>query len=269
MSKIFIQNLGLIVTEKCNLKCRHCMRGKCTSKDMSPEVIDEVINQVDAIGNLTICGGEPTLATPTIEKLFASIIEHSTALGCVTVTINGTNYSEELLRLLDYIDDYLKSKKYKSNALVGISRDPFHLEEIIKLGLREQYIENLNRYTENKHFLQYRELNQKLFREGRATSLPEDITVPLRPWPIVVSHTNETKKQDEIYEIGPLVSINVDGIVTECDASIENQQSIYNYGNILEDSIEDICIRVGEVIPPRKWYHQTAKIMKKQTTYKK
>lgn len=269
MSKLFIQNLGLIVTEKCNLKCRHCMRGGCTSKDMSPEVIDTVLDQVDAIGNLTICGGEPTLATPTIEKLFTSIIEHSTDLSFVTVTINGTIYSEELLRLLDYIDDYMKPTKYDTNTLIGISKDPFHLEEVLRLGLREQYVENLAKYTKNKHFLQYRDIEQKLFREGRAKDLPEDITVPLRPWPIVTTHSKSTQSQEEIYEIGPLVAINVDGIVTDCDASIENQRSIYNYGNILDESLEDICTRVGEEVTPRKWYRKTKKIMHKQTTYKK
>lgn len=269
MSKLFIQNLGLIITEKCNLKCSHCMRGTCTSKDMSNEVIDEIFEQVDSIGNLTICGGEPTLAIPTLERIFSSIIANNTLLDCTTVTINGTNYSQELIWLLDEIDKYMQPSKFDTNAWMGISRDPFHMQEIIRLGLRKQYIENLKKYSENKHFLQYREITKKLFREGRATQLPEELTVPLRPWPIITSYTTEKSTKEKICAIGPLVSINVDGIVTDCDASIEHQHTIYNYGNILEESLEDICIREGEIVPARKWYRQTGKIMKKQATYNK
>ena len=68
MSKLYIQNLGLIITECCNLKCMHCMRGDATSKNLKDEVIEQ-LSQIDTIGNLTVCGGEPTLALPTLEKL--------------------------------------------------------------------------------------------------------------------------------------------------------------------------------------------------------
>lgn len=264
MSKLFIQNLGLITTEKCNLKCRHCMRGTCTNKDMSEDVVKKTLEQIDAIGNLTICGGEPTLAIPSLENILTYIVDNNITLGCATITINGTIYSEELLRLFDYLDEYLNPKTKETRTFIGISKDPFHIEEIIKKGLKEQYIENAKKYTESKHFYEYREITQKLFREGRAEELPEEITVPLKPWPIVVSYD-----KDSVCSIGPLICVNVDGIVTDCDASIEHQRTIYNYGSVFNESIEDICLKIGEVVPERKWYRKTGKIMKKQLTYKK
>ena len=112
MSKLYIQNLGLIITEKCNLKCMHCMRGNATTKDMKNEVIEQ-LDQIDSIGNLTICGGEPTLALPTLEKILTFIVDNHIGLDNLTMTINGTNYSEELLRLLDYIDEYIPKRKYQ------------------------------------------------------------------------------------------------------------------------------------------------------------
>lgn len=39
MNKISVQNLGMIITERCNLNCDHCLRGKCTNKVMSDDVI--------------------------------------------------------------------------------------------------------------------------------------------------------------------------------------------------------------------------------------
>ena len=70
MNKLRIQNLALIVTERCNLDCGHCLRGGCSDKCMSDNVIKATLDQFDFIGNLTICGGEPTLALDRVEKIF-------------------------------------------------------------------------------------------------------------------------------------------------------------------------------------------------------
>lgn len=264
MSRLYIQNLGLIITERCNLKCKHCMRGDAKSKDMKEEVIKE-LNQIDSIGNLTICGGEPTLALPTLEKILTFIVDNNIGLDTLTMTINGTNYSEELLRLLDYIDEYIPKRKYDVNALFGISKDPFHLKEIKERGKLDEYIANLEKYVESPHFLSYREIDKKIFSEGRAESLPKEITVPIRPWPIIYTYL----KSQNVIEAGPLVTINVDGMVTECDASTEHQRTLYNYGNILDENLEAIITRVGEEVSPHTWYYKTGKIMKKQTSYNK
>jgi organic radical activating enzyme len=240
------------------------MRGDATQKNMKDEVIEQ-LNQIDTIGNLTVCGGEPTLALPTLEKILTFIVDNHIGLDTLTMTINGTNYSEELLRLLDYIDEYIPKGKYDVNALIGISRDPFHLKEITERGKREEYIENLARYVNNPHFLNYRDIDKKLFREGRAELLDSQLTVPMRPWPIIYTYL----KEHDVIEVGPLISINADGIVTECDASHEHQRTLYNYGNVLEEDLETIIKRVGEEVSPRTWYRKTGKIMKKQANYNK
>lgn len=264
MSKLYIQNLAPIITERCNLKCMHCMRGTATSKDMKAEVIEQ-LGQIDSIGNITICGGEPTLALPTLEKLLTFIVDNHIGLDTLTMTINGTNYSEELLRLLDYIDEYIPKRKYDVNAFFGISKDPFHVRELKDRGQIDTYVDNVTKYVESPHFLEYREIDKKLFREGRAESLDPRITIPLNPWPIIYTYL----KEHDVTEVGPLVAINPDGIVTECDASLEHQRTLYNYGNILEEDLELIIKRVGEEVSPRTWYRKTGKIIKKQINYNK
>ena len=264
MSKLYIQNLAPIITERCNLRCAHCMRGDATSKDMKDEVIEQ-IGQIDSIGNLTICGGEPTLALSTLEKLLTFIVENHIRLETLTMTINGTNYSEELLRLLDYIDEYIPKRKYDINAFFGISKDLFHVKELKDRGQLDAYVENVTQYVESPHFLEYRGIDKKLFREGRAESLDPKITIPIKPWPIIYDYL----KKHDVMEVGPLVTINTDGIVTECDASLEHQRTLYNYGNILEEDLETIIKRVGEEVSPLTWYHKTGKIMRKQVNYNK
>lgn len=265
LSKLYIQNLGLIITGKCNLECKHCLRGGTFSKDMSKEVINATLSQVDLIGNLCLCGGEITLAMPTIEKILTYIVDNKVPLGSFSTTINGTIYSEEFLRLLDYINGYISPDGDCEKVVFGISKDIFHEDEILRLGMREKFLENLSKYVSSPYFYGWREIDKKLFREGRASFLDEDLTVPLRPYPVVYSYL----KKSDVLEVGPLICVNVDGMVTECDASIENQKSLYNYGNVMSERLEDICTRIGTEVHPLLWYRKTGKILRKQWTYEK
>lgn len=266
MSKLYIQNLGLIITDRCNLKCKHCLRGGSFSKDMSNEVIAATLDQVNFINTLCICGGEVTLAIPTLEKVLTYVVDNRIPLECVSATINGTVYSEELLRLFDYVEEYISSLHGgKDNVIFGISKDVFHEDEVLRLGMKEQFVDNLKKYINSPYFYGFREIDRKLFREGRAVFLDESLTVPLRPYPVVYSYLQKKK----VCAVGPLITINTDGIITECDASIENQEKLYNYGNVLDASLEDICTKIGTEVHPLLWYRKTEKILKKQWSYEK
>lgn len=93
MEKACIQNLGLIITEDCNLDCRHCLRGKKCQKVMSKEVIEATLNQCKYIRNLCLCGGEPfmhleplvhivdTILKTNRERVHSSATEFPLAIG--------------------------------------------------------------------------------------------------------------------------------------------------------------------------------------------
>lgn len=275
MEKIVLQNLGMIITERCNLNCGHCLRGGCSNKVMSDEVIEATLDQVCAISCLSICGGEPLLALDRIEKIFKFIIEKEIVIDKVAVTINGTIYEKDFLDMLDFINNYLSNFDGR-HIYLDISYDMYHKKEIKRLGLKEKYIENVSKYIKSPHFYELRGLSGKLFREGNAQNL--DLTVPLRPMDTVLTYTAENKlnkikyfnkKRVGLCNIGPLVTVNVNGTITECNASIENQETIYNYGNVLIDSIEEVCLNRGKIIRPIEWYRTTGKIMKKFATYDK
>ena len=278
MNKLRIQNLALIVTEKCNLNCAHCLRGGCSDKVMSDNVIKATLDQFEFIGNLTICGGEPTLALDRVERILNYIAENKIFVGNVSFTINGTIYSDEFLRLLDYIEPYLEfDKSSLSPVYFGISLDKFHYDEVCRLNMKEEWIENTNKYTESKHFYDFRKIERKLFREGNAVNLDPNLTVPLRPMPIFMSYYKKGLFNIPKFDmnggkcfIGPLITVNVDGIVTECDASIEHQRTIYNYGNIFDNSIEEICLNNNPVFEkPGKFERALNKTLNKYYTYNK
>ena len=69
MEKIYVENLAMIITDRCNLDCAHCLRGCKRNIDMSDEIIEATLGQIRSIGNLAINGGEPALVIDKIEKL--------------------------------------------------------------------------------------------------------------------------------------------------------------------------------------------------------
>ena len=276
MKKSNYQNLALIITNKCNLDCAHCCRGCKDKKDMSKEVIDKVLSQVAIAGNLAICGGEATLAIPTLEYLVNAIMKNKIIVEELTLTINGTNYSKELLDILSEMNNYIKRyiKKNESSATFTISYDEYHLKEIKRLDILNQYLENIKKYENSIHFYGFQVLkkNKKLYREGNACLLDEKITVPLRPMGYFVTYASNNRKFDMengLCNIGPLVTINTDGIVTEADSSIDKQNTIYNYGNIFEESIEEIILKKAKVLKPKSWYKSCCRESKKYKNYNK
>ena len=75
MKKCYIQNLALNITDNCNLECRHCLRGDRCNNKMSDDVIEATLSQIKGAGNISINGGEPTLALDRIEKIIEKEIE--------------------------------------------------------------------------------------------------------------------------------------------------------------------------------------------------
>lgn len=82
----------LLLTERCNLHCPHCIRKVKTrgSSDFSSGSLDQLLNQINELfGRHTyvITGGEPTL-----HPAFCSIVNRIVrSEGSVAITTNGTN----------------------------------------------------------------------------------------------------------------------------------------------------------------------------------
>ena len=273
MNKIGIQNLGLIVTNRCNLDCAHCMRGCKNSNDMKKDVIDAILDQIKVINNLCLCGGEITFATNTLEYIFEGIIKRKIFIEYVTTVINGTNYSDEFLRLLEFINEYIL--KYTDNdhlpTSFTISEDYYHIKEMGRLNIYRKYLENIRKYEQSIYFAGMQGLNPdlKLFREGNAEHLDKYLTTNLRPMKTCATYVRNNGKFDRngMFYVGPLVTVNTDGIITECDASLEHMQTKYNYGNVLDESIEDVMKRKSKIRKPDTCYKHWCSETKKYETY--
>ena len=262
MKKIAVQNLCMIITEQCNLKCEHCLRGQCSNRVMSDEVIEATLDQICSIVNLNICGGEPTFALDRLEKIIDVIVEKQILVDAISVVINGTRYDGKFLDLLKYFDDEAFSA-HKKKVIFSISWDEYHHREIDRLNMRKKYIENVKRYMESKYFYELNGIHGKLYREGNAELLDESLTIPYVPMKNIITYArNSWGKEDRVNglcNIGPMVSINTQGIITDCNASYEHQDTIYNYGNVLNESIEEVLLRDCIIVKPRKFYKALGK----------
>lgn len=271
MKKCYIQNLALNITDNCNLECRHCLRGDSCNNKMSDDVIEATLSQIKGAGNISINGGEPTLALDRIEKIIDYIIKNNIYVEEFTTTINGVIYSEELLYYMEIMNKYIGEDDVLS--AFAISFDRYHIEEIKRLGLLDQFRENVRKYSESKYFYGLRDIYVKLFREGRAASLDKKLTVPLKPMDTFITYTDNNRKFDRengLCNIGPLITIGTNGNITECDASLEHQKTIYNYGNVLNESIEENVLRRGKLFTkPKKMEKAATKVLKKYSTYEK
>lgn len=260
MKKICIQNLGLMVTEDCNLDCRHCLRGKKEKRVMSKEVIEATLNQIAYIHNLCLCGGEVTMHLEPLTNIIDTILKNKIIIDQITIVINGTIYTYEFIDALKRINEIIREKIW-----IGISYDKYHIEEIEKLGLKERYVDNVKRYLNTPFKVGFKELPNrvKLFNEGNASLLDPNLTVDLRPIDYAITYVAGNKHKLDLNGycyIGPLLSISVDGNITECDASFENQKTKFNYGNVLTDSIEKIIKQKSPIYKPRVYNRKVKRI---------
>ncbi len=79
----------LIVTNRCNLSCKTCMRVKATREDLDPVLARSVLKQVRELGveDVAITGGEPILH-PRLGEIVAAVAENGMKFNLVT---NGSH----------------------------------------------------------------------------------------------------------------------------------------------------------------------------------
>ena len=177
-----------------------------------------------------------------------------------------------MVELYDYIQEYINRYNDETSE-IAVSFDKYHIEEIKRLNLLKDYLDNTSKYAESIYYNGYYEISNKLFREGKAVNLDKKLTVPLKPMKTFATYAgknNTFDKNNGLCNIGPIVTINVDGTITESDASYNNQNTIYNYGNVLNESIIECLLKNKmKVVKPNKFENKTNKQIIKYYNYKR
>lgn len=89
------RHLGILLTARCNLTCRHCLQYRHFKHDLDPAFCKRLLREATHIGidRVSFSGGEPTLY-PHLDEIVALCLENKQGYS---ITTNGTLY-EPLLR---------------------------------------------------------------------------------------------------------------------------------------------------------------------------
>jgi organic radical activating enzyme len=135
-NKVYLWNIGIIVTTICNLNCKYCLNFTPYNKNMKHRPLEELKKEVDVLfacvdilANFSVSGGEPMLY-PYLGELLQYIADkYRDKIWILGIGTNGTIMpSDELCKIFKenrisvYADDYSKT----------IPNIKFHYNQFIK-----------------------------------------------------------------------------------------------------------------------------------------
>lgn len=231
MSKIFVENLSLEVTRRCNMGCAHCLRGNAEDMDMSRETIDQVLEQVDMIGQVTFTGGEPSLNMDAIRYFFAQARKYGKLPRSFFVATNGKANQEELaMELLKQYPDMEEQELCGVALSVDEWHDPQDYDQSILKGLAF--------YSDCKE----KPDGYNLIPEGRAARLKIDSEEMIQPKSAHIVLSEDSDPNAETLEI-EMLYVAADGkIVGNCDMSYARMEKEAKY------TISDFRTEVNKLV---------------------
>lgn len=230
---MYIDNLIFEVTRKCNMKCRHCLRGKAENISMSAEVIKNALKDVSDIGTLQFTGGEPTLALYQIRTIFKVIKENNISVGWIWLKSNGMIFSQALI---NYFADFQEYVDEPEMSALEFSTDQFHTINNKSMG---KYY-NLSEYYKWIH-ISHKKPILHVIKEGRAKKFIDRV-VYHKPkfysgWPIPEEYMKE-RYSTIAYEYPVYISSN-GNVICGCDLSFKHIDS-YSFGNVNKTPLKEI-----------------------------
>jgi len=225
---MYIRELIIEVTRRCNMACGHCMRGDAQAVDMTRETMAKLLegNDIDQIGTVTFTGGEPSLNVQAIRDFMDICRANGIEVGGFYIATNGKRISEEFIHVL--MDLYMFCSDNEMSA-VEVSRSIWHQNE----GQDEYDIERLMilRFARERNNLNPYDKDTRIINQGRGKEFNEahgfegkDLTYT----PDVLNLEDES------------VYVNVHGdILPDCDMSYETQEEL-KLGNVYQDKLVDL-----------------------------
>jgi MoaA/NifB/PqqE/SkfB family radical SAM enzyme len=224
-----VNELVVEITRRCNVKCRHCLRGPAQAVNISEKTIDKLLEGVDYISTITFSGGEPSLAVDKMVYFLKALKARKISIGSFFVITNGKKASLPMAHAL--IDFYAYSDPYERKEMGGleISGDQYHTEVIDSTKEAREMYEGLVFFHSDTR----KGPITRVLAEGRAEKwghAPAD-----RNELIIGRDKDGTIRQDE-----GVIYINALGdLVPSCNLSYKSQEKC-KWGNVHDMSIAEI-----------------------------
>lgn len=220
--KINFSNVVIEVTRKCNMKCRHCLRGNAQNIEISDIDLDTFFSKVGYISDLTISGGEPSIAAHKINTVVDMLEKYNVGVGNFYIATNAKEVSNEFLlavmRLYCHCDDNeISALNYSNDAY----HDKMKMENIKKL--------EVFKFTSARNRSEYE--NNNVLNEGRAKTngignhgVKHDLSYFLGD----ISEYVDTSQDNAIID-NMTIYLNCKGnVICGCDWSYKNQDKKEN-----------------------------------------
>lgn len=258
-NKFLVEQLVLEVTRKCNMTCKHCLRGPAENVDMTKEIVDKTFANIESVSSLVFTGGEPFMNVDIIEYALEVVKTKEIPVFELFLVTNAKVVKDRYIKVLNdwmlYVaicncgDRILTTKSYLpdtedmfSYGGVAISRDKFHDPIPMENYIRYRMLSYYSDIKEHKgdEFKNIRnEGNAKI--NGIGTYNPErnivcvDYSILDNLNGVIIS---DLRVEGNLY-------INVKGdVLGDCDVSYVNQKSI-SIGNILEMPLINLLEKVA------------------------
>lgn len=274
--KIALLNAEIILTQKCNLSCPHCMRGCSTNKEISPEALDGFFSKICHIDQLSLGGGEITLSTNSIRLLTQKLKEHNIGVMRADFASNGLFVNDEVLDALDELKKYIEECRKKTSGFfiptdnkpdmplyTTFSFDDFHIKEILKQ--KHDYndiFQNILRYKARFGFdaIECRDAcDVDIYNTGRAKNLKTFIkkTKPLKP----SDYAYPYYERKDMCLFGGILTLSTDGLIIPPNIAFEDEE-ILKFGDIKTDKLSQIFANM-KTYPTKDLTQEYNKMIKK------
>lgn len=152
-----INNLIIELSRKCNLNCAHCLRGSSRRDTIDFNKLHTFLSNINYIGDLTIGGGEPSLALKELKDLYYLLNNVGVVIGNIYIVTNGTYKIKELTEMFiefyNICDDNEMSKLafsfdiWHNNAMYGrTDYRKYHFNQaydiLMQYGLEDKLIKH-------------------------------------------------------------------------------------------------------------------------------
>lgn len=249
MRMILTPHLGVELTQKCNLNCSHCFRGKARNINISRDIIEKVFEEVKYVGVLDLSGGEVFLGYEQLKMLLDVAKEKNVIINNCSMLTNGTIYDERIYKLLD--------EYFGENYQVGISDDDFHdksirrvygkqIEDSENSDLSPKSIDdvkrNMSKHFYNKHCIGFRRVSNRLINNGRAVN----VQTPHKEFEALGYYFNNSLNSNMLL-VGPMIFVGADGFISDINSDIDKRKE-QSLGNINENNISNFVLNGGKEI---------------------
>ena len=236
--KILFDYLVIEVTRRCNMKCKHCLRGDAEDIDFDPKFLPQIFKNVSEVGTLTFSGGEPSLNVAAMVATLEYVKVHNIPVYAVFVATNGKDISEEfIITLLKWYVYCLECGGDPEISAVKVSGDPFH-ETLPKYDTNTALLKGLG-------FVYFEEDDgYHITNEGRAKELSSSTYKKHELEDFNYTVYGEMRNDEHLAIMDCNIYVGANGEVKSCcDLSYDNHS--HTLGNINDSTLFDIMLQTN------------------------